>query len=91
MRRLHQIAVITALTVLGVMPYQIGHAKQQKLPYLLLAEIYGQQGNRSEAEAVLRQAQQVESLSPRDRARVMAMLQKWSTPGPLEGHKTDNR
>jgi hypothetical protein len=37
MRRLHQIAVITALTVLGVMPYQIGHAKQQKLPDLLAA------------------------------------------------------
>jgi len=59
--------------------------------YLLLAEIYGQQGNRSEAEAVLHQAQQVESLSPRDRARVKAMLRKWGTPAPQEGHKTDNR
>jgi tetratricopeptide (TPR) repeat protein len=59
--------------------------------YLLLAEIYGQQGNRSEAEAVLRQAQQVESLSPRDRARVAAMLRKWSTPEPQEGHKTEHR
>jgi predicted Zn-dependent protease len=59
--------------------------------YLLLAEIYGQQGNRPKAEAVLRQAQQVESLSPRDRARVEAMLRKWSTPEPQEGHKTDNR
>jgi tetratricopeptide (TPR) repeat protein len=59
--------------------------------YLMLAEIYGQQGNRSEAKAVLRQAQQVESLSPRDRARVKVMLQKWTTPGPQEGHKTGNR
>jgi tetratricopeptide (TPR) repeat protein/nitrate/TMAO reductase-like tetraheme cytochrome c subunit len=59
--------------------------------YLMLAEIYGQQGNRSEAEAVLRQAQQVESLSPRDRARIAAMLRKWSTPEPQEGHKTDKR
>jgi tetratricopeptide (TPR) repeat protein len=58
---------------------------------LLLAKIYGQQGNRCEAEAVLRQAQQVESLSPGDRARVKAMLQKWSTPEPQEGHKTGNR
>jgi tetratricopeptide (TPR) repeat protein len=59
--------------------------------YLMLAEIYGQQGNRSEAEAVLRQARQVESLSPRDRARVEAMLRKWGSPEPQEGHKTDNR
>jgi tetratricopeptide (TPR) repeat protein len=55
--------------------------------YLLLAEIYGQQGNRSEAAAVLRQAQRVEGLSPRDRARVEAMLQKWSTPEPREGNR----
>jgi tetratricopeptide (TPR) repeat protein len=59
--------------------------------YLLLAEIYGQQGNRPEAEAVLRQAQQVESLSPWNRARVAAMLRKWSTSEPQEGQKTDNR
>jgi tetratricopeptide (TPR) repeat protein/nitrate/TMAO reductase-like tetraheme cytochrome c subunit len=59
--------------------------------YLMLAEIYGQQGNRSEAEAVLRQAQRVESLSPQDRARIAAMLRKWSAPEPQEGHKTDNR
>ncbi|MGA9754736.1 MAG: tetratricopeptide repeat protein [Desulfobaccales bacterium] len=44
--------------------------------YLLLAEIYVQQGDRPQAEAVLRQAQQVESLSPRDRVRVAAALQK---------------
>jgi tetratricopeptide (TPR) repeat protein len=55
--------------------------------YLLLAEIYGQQGNRSKAAAVLRQAQQVEGLSPRDRARVEAMLQKWSPPEPREGNR----
>ncbi|MCX5893695.1 MAG: tetratricopeptide repeat protein, partial [Deltaproteobacteria bacterium] len=48
--------------------------------YLLLAEIYVQQRDRSQAEAVLRQAQQVESLSPRDRARVADVLQKLSNP-----------
>ena len=48
--------------------------------YLLLAEIYVQQGDRPQAEAVLRQAQQVESLSPRDRARVAEALQKLSNP-----------
>ncbi len=56
--------------------------------YLLLAEIYLQQGERPQAEAVLRQAQQVESLSPRDRARVAATLQKMSTLEPQEGNKT---
>jgi tetratricopeptide (TPR) repeat protein len=50
--------------------------------YLLLAEIYGQQGDRPQAEAVLRQAQQVESLSPRDRARLAEALQKLSKPSP---------
>jgi tetratricopeptide (TPR) repeat protein len=48
--------------------------------YLLLAEICVQQGDRSQAEAVLRQAQQVESLSSRDRARVADALQKLSNP-----------
>jgi len=48
--------------------------------YLLLAEIFRQQGDRPQAEAVLRQAQQGESLSPRDRARLAAALQKLSTP-----------
>ena len=37
MRRLHQIAVITALTVLDAMSFQIGHAKQQLLPGLIAA------------------------------------------------------
>ena len=48
--------------------------------YLLLAEIWMQQGDRSQAEAVLRQAQQVESLSPQDRARLAETLQKLSNP-----------
>ena len=48
--------------------------------YLLLAEIYVQQGDHPQAEAVLRQAQQVKSLSPRDRARVAEALQKLSNP-----------
>ena len=50
--------------------------------YLLLAEIYVSKGSSPQAEAVLRQAQQVESLSPRDRARVAAALQKLSKPEP---------
>jgi tetratricopeptide (TPR) repeat protein len=48
--------------------------------YLLLAEIYLQQGDRSRAEALLRQAQQEENLSARDRARLAAALQKLSSP-----------
>lgn len=50
--------------------------------YLLLAEIYRQQGERSRAEAVLRQALQAENLSPTDRARLTAALQKLSHPEP---------
>ena len=50
--------------------------------YFLLAEIYLKQGERSQAEAVLRQAQEVESLSPRDRARVAAALQELTSPEP---------
>jgi tetratricopeptide (TPR) repeat protein len=48
--------------------------------YLLLAEICVQQGDHPQAEAVLRQAQQVEGLSTRDRARLAAALQKLSNP-----------
>jgi tetratricopeptide (TPR) repeat protein len=48
--------------------------------YLLLSEIYVQQGDRPQAEAVLRQAQHVENLPPRDRARVAEALQKLSNP-----------
>jgi tetratricopeptide (TPR) repeat protein len=50
--------------------------------YLLLAEIYVQQGERPRAEAVLRQALQVEGLPPQDRVRVAATLQKLSPPEP---------
>jgi tetratricopeptide (TPR) repeat protein len=59
--------------------------------HLLLAEVYFQQGERSQAEGVLRQSLQMEDLSPRDKARVMAMLQKLNTPEPQKDHKTDNR
>ena len=48
--------------------------------YLLLAEIYLHQGDRPQAEAVLRQAQQVESLSPRDRARLAEAMHKLGNP-----------
>ena len=48
--------------------------------YLLWAEIYVQQGDRPQGEALLRQAQQVESLSPRDHARVAEALQRLSNP-----------
>lgn len=48
--------------------------------FLLLAEIYVQQGDRPRGEAVLRHALQDESLAPRDRARVTAALQKLSNP-----------
>jgi Tfp pilus assembly protein PilF len=55
--------------------------------YLLLAEIYVQQGDRPQAEAMLRQALQVENLPPRDRARVAAALQKLSNPEPQRDNK----
>ncbi len=50
--------------------------------YLLLAEIHVQQGDRGQAALVLRQALQVESLPPQDRARIAAALQKLSQPEP---------
>ena len=49
---------------------------------LLLAEIHLEQGDRPQAAAVLRQALQLESLSPQDRARVAAALQRLSQPEP---------
>lgn len=49
---------------------------------LLLAEIYLQQGERPQAEALLRQALQVENLPPQDRVRVAAMLQRLTIPEP---------
>ena len=59
--------------------------------YLLLAKIYLEQGARPQAEALLQQALQGESLSPRDRARVAAVLQKLTTPGPQEDHQPGTR
>jgi cytochrome c-type biogenesis protein CcmH/NrfG len=58
---------------------------------LVLAEIYVQQGDRSQAEAVLRQAQQVESFSPRDRGRIAAALQNLSGPQPSEDNHPNKR
>jgi len=52
--------------------------------YLLLAEIYVQQGGRPQAEALLRQALQSENLPPQDRGRIAAALQKLTTPPPSE-------
>ncbi|MGO8760468.1 MAG: tetratricopeptide repeat protein [Desulfobaccales bacterium] len=49
---------------------------------LLLAEIFVQQGDRFQAEALLRQALQAENLPPRDRARLAAVLQQFSAPEP---------
>ena len=59
--------------------------------YLLLAEIYVQQGERPQAEDVLRQALRMEILSPRDRARLAASLQKLGNPEPQKGNKPDPR
>jgi len=59
--------------------------------YLLLAEIYVQQGEQPQAEAMLRQAQQVESLSPQDRGRIAAALQNLSGPQPSEDNHPNKR
>jgi len=48
--------------------------------YLLLAEIHVQKGERPQAEALLKQALQLETFSPQDRAQVEAMLQRLSKP-----------
>jgi tetratricopeptide (TPR) repeat protein len=64
----------------ATLKHLLGHRPGFADGYLLLAEVYVQQGDRPQAETVLRQAQQVESLSPRDRARVAAALQKLSNP-----------
>ena len=58
---------------------------------LLLAEIYVQQGDRPQAEAMLRRALEAESLPPQDRARVAAALQKLSNPEPQKGKKPDTQ
>ena len=57
--------------------------------YLLLAEINMQKGERSQAETVLREALQVESLAPRDRARLTAALQKLNNQGTTPENKPD--
>ena len=58
---------------------------------LLLAETYLQQGERPEAEAVLRQALQRENLAPRDRARLRAALQKLSDSQSSKGNLPDKQ
>jgi Tfp pilus assembly protein PilF len=59
--------------------------------YLLLAEVYVQQGDRLQAEAVLRQALQTEKLSSRDRARAAAALQRLGHPEPSTEDGRDQR
>jgi tetratricopeptide (TPR) repeat protein len=55
--------------------------------YLLLAEILVHQGERSQAETLLRQVLQQENLSPQDRSRMATRLQDLTTSPPSE----DNR
>ena len=50
--------------------------------YLLLAEIYRQQGEQDHAVAVLRQAVQRENLSPQDQARLTAAFQNLTGAQP---------
>lgn len=52
--------------------------------YLLQAEIYVQQGDRPQAETLLRQVLQEKNLTPRDRGRITAMLEKLTTPQTSE-------
>ncbi len=59
--------------------------------YLLLAEVYIQQGERSQAEDVLRQALKLENLPARDQARVAGALQRLGSPEPTKDDKSDNR
>jgi tetratricopeptide (TPR) repeat protein len=59
--------------------------------YLLLAEVYAQQGERPQAEDVLRQALKQENLPPWDRARIAAALQKLGDPVPPRDKKTETR
>ncbi len=59
--------------------------------YFLLAEIHLQQGERQQAEAVLQQALQVESLSLQDRARIAAIFQRLSNPEPPKYDRRGNR
>jgi Tfp pilus assembly protein PilF len=52
--------------------------------YLLLAEIYVDQGARSQAETLLRKVLQQENLPPRDRGRIAATLQNLTASQPSE-------
>ena len=56
--------------------------------HLLLAEIYVQQGERLQAETLLRQVLQQENLPPRDRGRIAATLQKLTASQPSEDNRT---
>jgi hypothetical protein len=59
--------------------------------HLLLAKIYVEQGERPQAETMLRQAQQAESLSPRDRARVAEALQKLNDSQSSKDNHSDKQ
>jgi tetratricopeptide (TPR) repeat protein len=59
--------------------------------YLLLAEIYLQQGERTKAVEVLRQVLQRENLPPRDRAKVAATLQNLTDSRPSEDNHLGKR
>jgi cytochrome c-type biogenesis protein CcmH/NrfG len=59
--------------------------------HILLAEIYVQQGERPQAEMLLRQLLQKESLSPRDRTRIVAALQSLITSRPSEDNRPGKR
>jgi tetratricopeptide (TPR) repeat protein len=59
--------------------------------YLLLAEVYAQQGELPQAEDVLRQALKLENLPPRDLARLSVALQKLSKPAPPRDKKPETR
>jgi tetratricopeptide (TPR) repeat protein len=57
--------------------------------YLLLAEVYLQQGKRSQAETALRQALQKENLNKEDRARLEVALQHLTNSPSSEGNNPD--
>jgi tetratricopeptide (TPR) repeat protein len=59
--------------------------------YLLLAEVQAQQGERPQAQDVLRQALKQKNLPPQDRARIAGALQKLSNPGPSRDKKPETR
>jgi tetratricopeptide (TPR) repeat protein len=59
--------------------------------HILLAEIYVQQGERPQAEMLLRQLLQKESLPPRDRTRIVAALQSLITSRPSEDNRPGKR